>query len=141
MICSVTSHDILSSFTALISSLVFFVELRLRTLDNRYNSSIPGVSNVVAGGNFTSSFHSNSAITFHKLPPDDALCIVSTLSDSQSHLLLLPSDIFEESLTADLRVVHHNVQGLLSKFTEIDQWLHSSHGSNIINLTEKRCTI
>ena len=47
-------------------------------------------------------------------------------------MLLVPSDIFEESLTADLRVVHHNVQGLLSKFSEIGQWLNSSHGSNII---------
>jgi len=74
---------------------------------------------------------------FNILSPDDAfdLCIVSTLSDSQSHLdnmLLLPSDIFEESLTADLHVAHHNVQGLLSKFTEFGQWLHSSYGSNII---------
>ena len=74
---------------------------------------------------------------FDILPPDDGcdLSIVSTLFDSQSHLdntLLLPLDIFEESLTADLWIVHHNVHGLLSKFTEIGQWLHSSHGSNII---------
>ena len=76
---------------------------------------------------------------FDILPPGDVCgdCdIISTLSDSQSiHLdnsLLLPSDIFEEPLTADLCVVHHNVQGLLSKFTEISQWLHASYGSNLI---------
>ena len=32
----------------------------------------------------------------------------------------------------DLCVVHHNVQGLLSKFTEISQRLHISYGSNLI---------
>lgn len=46
--------------------------------------------------------------------------------------LLLPEDLFSGSFTAALRVVHHNVQGLLSKFTDITQWLHSCHGSNII---------
>ena len=40
--------------------------------------------------------------------------------------------ISKESMTADLCVVHHNVQGLLSKFTEISQRLHISYGSNLI---------
>ena len=75
---------------------------------------------------------------FDVLPPDD-VCdshIISTPSNVHSvdsnELLLLPSDIFKESITTDLCVVHHNVQGLLSKFTEISQWLHISFGSNLI---------
>ena len=75
---------------------------------------------------------------FNVLPPDD-VCdshIISTLSDVHSvnsnDSLLLPSDILKESITADLCVVHHNVQGLLSKFTEISQWFHINYDSNLI---------
>ena len=48
--------------------------------------------------------------------------------------LLLPEYLFCGSFTASFRAVHHNVtvQGLLSKFTEITQWLHLSCNSNII---------
>ena len=72
---------------------------------------------------------------FDVLPPDN-ICDVDADSDSEvtfSHgSLLLPEDLFSGTFTASLCVVHHNVQGLLSKFTDLTQWLHSCHGSNII---------
>ena len=72
---------------------------------------------------------------FDVLPPDN-VCDLSTGSElAIPHFddkLLLPEDLFSGSFTASLHVVHHNVQGLLSKFTEITQWLHSCYDLNII---------
>ena len=72
---------------------------------------------------------------FDVLPPDN-VCDLNTGSGlATPHFddeLLLPEDLFSGSFTASLRVVHHNVQGLLSKFTEITQWLHLCYDLNII---------
>ena len=65
-------------------------------------------------------------ILFDVWPPDNA-CDVDADSDSGvtvSHSdgsLLLPEDLLSGTFTAFLHVVHHNVQGLLSKFTDIIQ--------------------
>ena len=69
------------------------------------------------------------------LPPDNVCDSSTDFGLAAPHFddaLLLPEDLFGGSFTASLRVVHHNVQGLLSKFTEITQWLHLSCNSNII---------
>ena len=72
---------------------------------------------------------------FDVLPPDNVCDLSADSGLTVPHFddaLLLPEDLFSGSSTASLCVVHHNVQGLLSKFTDITQWLHSCYGSNII---------
>ena len=59
---------------------------------------------------------------FDVLPPGN-ICDSSTdfglAAPHFNDALLLPEDLFGGSFTASLRVLYHNVQGLLSKFTEI----------------------
>ena len=72
---------------------------------------------------------------FDVLPPDNVCDSSTDFELATPHFddtLLLPEDLFCGSFTASLRVVHHNVLGLLSKFTEITQLLHLSCNSNII---------
>ena len=69
------------------------------------------------------------------LPPDNAcdLNIDSGLTVCYfDDALLSPEGHFSGSFTASSCVFHHNAQGLLSKFTDTTQWLHSCHGSNVI---------
>ena len=72
---------------------------------------------------------------FDVLPPNN-VCNLNTGSGlATPHFddkLLLPEGLFGGSFTASLCIVHHNVQGLLSKFIEFTQWLHSCYNLNII---------
>ena len=66
---------------------------------------------------------------------NDCSMSVSESSAPSKDDLLLPMDIISTPVTG-VRVIHHNVRGVLSKFPEIAHWLSSSQNPTVLCCSE-----